>query len=272
MYNSDSDNSPINKKQKNNTGEMAGRGKRPNERSGDRRNSLDGGSSKDILDALEALRNEFTTQLSQMNVKLDKLEQLGAKVDTFEKTMGLWERRFKQLEVDEKRKWLVIKGLWKQDDVSQFETRKQLGASLEDLKQILGVKTPFMEYYRLKDIKRNNETLPGLVKVKFVTTDEKDFFFSRVSQSGASQDLKLVSFQSDIPTFLVEDYKRLDGIAFKLRKTDKLKTRIISRNLGLILQSRARTDGSKWTTVNPDQRQNCGVSGSGGGAGAWTED
>ena len=57
MYSSDSDNSPISKKQKNEAVAMAGRGKRTLDRSGDRRNSLEGGSSKDILDALEALRN-----------------------------------------------------------------------------------------------------------------------------------------------------------------------------------------------------------------------
>ena len=171
---SDSDSSPLNKKQKGNLGNMAGRG---GKRSNERRNSLEGANNKDILDALEAMRSDVSSQLAKINEKLDKVEVLSNKVDQLEKEMGSWERRFKQQEVDEKRKWIVIKGLWKQDSVTSFEPRSQLGASLEDMKQLLGIKTPFMEYYRLRDLKRNNETFPGLVKVKFVTSDEKDYFF-----------------------------------------------------------------------------------------------
>ena len=273
---SDSDSSPLHKKQRCVAGSMAGRGKR----AGDRRNSMEGVKDiKDILDALEGLRSDFTSQLTEINKKLDKVEDLGNKVQVMEKTMNVWERRFKQLEVEEKRKWIVIKGMWKQDDVTQFESRVQLAASLEDLKQLLGIKTPFMEYYRLKDLKRNNNTFPGLVKVKFVTSDEKDHFFSRVAAAGNLEDLKGLSFQQDIPSFLVEDFKRLDGQAFRLRKSEKLKTRVVIRNLGLVLQSRARTEGSKWTSVAPErqqqqqQQQRGGPSGSTTQSGSnWTED
>ena len=267
--------SPLYKKQKGTRGAMAGRGgKRPV----DRRNSQEGLNSKDILEALDALRKEFTSQFKNFNERLDKVDSLGTKIIQVEKRMGVWEKRLKQMEIEEKRKWVVIKGLWKQDDVVNYKTKKQLGTSLEELKAIMGISTPFMEYYRLKDFKRNNETFPGLVKVKFVTSDERDFFFSRVIQTGSSEDLKGVSFQQDIPAFLVDDYKKLDGVAFNLRKTDKVRTRIVIRNLGLVLQKRERVDGARWSNIGQRQNNQEGAAGAGtgasDGAGAsnWTED
>ena len=247
-------NSPLNKKLKGNKKAMAGRGgKRSLEKKGSLEN-LSSGATKDILDALESLREEFSGQLKKINDKLEKLEGIADRVETLEDNMSYWEKRCKQSEIDEKKKWVVIKGLWKQEAASRFETRKQLSESLDELKTLMGVDAKFMDFYRLKDLKRNNETMPGLVKVKFITSDDRDFFFSRVPIVGGIEDLKGKSFQQDIPHFLVDVYKKLDAKAFHLRKDKKVKTCVVTRNLTLVLQTREKEDGSRWVTFENQQR------------------
>lgn len=259
----DSDsNSPLYKKTRN----MAGRG---GKRNLERRNSMEnltGGAVKDILDALEALRGELKTQIAGVNDKLGRLEALSSRVQAVEVKMGTWERRCKQAEVEEKRKWTVIRGLWKQEEVVGYETRDQLRTSLDEMKELMGVELRLMDYYRLKDIQRNKKSIPGLVKVKFITSDDKDYFFSKVPVCGQKDDLKNLSFQQDVPSFLVEKYKRLDGLAFKLRKSDKVKTRVVPRGLDLQLQKRTKEAGSRWETVE-EGNQPAEASASG-----WTED
>ena len=71
---------------------------------------------------------------------------------------------------------------------------------------------------------------------------------------GQKEDLKGITFQQDIPHFLVDLYKKLDAKAFHLRKDKKVKTRVVTRNLTLILQQREKEDGSRWVTVDEVQR------------------
>ena len=246
--------SPLYKKLKGNKKAMAARGgKRGLDKRGSMEN-LSSGATKDILDALESLRADFSDQFKKVNDKLEKLEGLSDRVETIEDSMNYWERRCKQAEIDEKKKWVVIKGLWKQEGAERFESRQKLAESLDELKTLMGVDTKFMDFYRLKDLKRNNDTMPGLVKIKFITSDDRDFFFSRVSVVGQKEDLKGITFQQDIPHFLVDLYKKLDAKAFHLRKDKKVKTRVVTRNLTLILQQREKEDGSRWVTVDEVQR------------------
>ena len=248
-------NSPLYKKLKGNRKAMTGRGKRSLERKGSMEN-LSSGAAKDILDALDALRADFSDQFKKVNDKLEKLEGISGRVEVIEENLNYWEKRCKQSEIDEKKKWVVIKGLWKQEGATRFESRKQLSESLDELKVLMGVEAKFMDFYRLKDFKRNNDTMPGLVKVKFITSDDRDFFFSRVPIVGQKDDLKGISFQQDIPHFLVDLYKKLDAKAFQLRRDKKVKTRVVTRNLTLVLQTREKEEGSRW--VNQEESQRAG--------------
>ena len=248
-------NSPLYKKLKGNRNAMTGRGKRSLERKGSMEN-LSSGAAKDILDALDALRADFSDQFKKVNDKLEKLEGISGRVEVIEENLNYWEKRCKQSEIDEKKKWVVIKGLWKQEGATRFKSRKQLSESLDELKVLMGVEAKFMDFYRLKDFKRNNDTMPGLVKVKFITSDDRDFFFSRVPIVGQKDDLKGISFQQDIPHFLVDLYKKLDAKAFQLRRDKKVKTRVVTRNLTLVLQTREKEEGSRW--VNQEESQRAG--------------
>ena len=239
--------SPLSKKNKLEGVEQSkmsgrGRGRRvSNERSSD-------SSIRDVLDALEGLKNDLTVRLDSLEKKLEKVEETSKKEKLLETKLTKLERSNRLMEVEEKKRWVVIRGLWKQPDATRFETRKQLSDSINDLKVLMGVKSGLMDYYRLKDLTKGNNTYLGLVKIKFVTTDDKDYFFSRLPDVGRNKDLQGVSFQQDIPSFLVDKFKVLDGAAFKLRQEKKVKTRVLVRNLDLILQQRA-TVTDRWLTV-----------------------
>ena len=252
----DTERSPDNKRGKGEGGTaMSNKGRGRGAGGGTRRDSMENtGSIKDVLDALEQLRGDLGARMDTLNAKMEKLEDSHKKVKQLEVRLTKIERSTRQAEVDEKRMWVVVRGLWKQADTDRFESRSQLSTSLEELKLAMGAKISFMEYYRLKDLTRNGKMYPGLVKAKFITSDDRDRFFSRLPEVGSNKDLELITFQQDIPSFLVEKYKRLDGQAFKLRRQDKVKTRVIIRNLDLQLQQRASKD-QKWANVDEEQEE-----------------
>lgn len=261
---SDSETSPAHKKTR--TDKMAGRG-RGGKRDVSRRDSLEGsgpGSIRDVLDALEEMKGDFKKELKGVSDRLEKLEDINRKLAKIEPRLNRLEIMCRQVEINEKKNWIVIKNLWKQDDVSTFETRANLRKSLDELKDLMEVDCCFMDYFRLKDFRKGQQLIPGLVKAKFVTSDDRDRFFSKISECGKKDDLKLISFQQDIPRFLVEKFKKLDKDAFTIRRNEKLKTRVIFRGQDLILQKKDLS--GRWTRVTEDLE----IQGASGGTEDWS--
>ena len=220
-----------------------------------RRNLIESQNSiKDVLDALDQMKTDLGSRLDVLNGKFNKLEESYKQIKQIDTRLTKLERSCHYTEVEEKRKWVVIKGLWKQPDATKFETRQHLRVSLEELKTAMGTRVLFMDFYRLKDMVHNGRTFPGLVKAKFITSDDKDLFFSRLPEVGKNKDLETITFQQDIPSFLVERFKLLDGQAYRLRKKDKVKTRVIIRNLGLQLQSRVDAN-SRWENIAEEGKE-----------------
>jgi hypothetical protein len=250
---------------------MSGRG-RGGKRDVARRDSLEGanaGSIRDVLDALEEMKGDFKKELKSVSDRLGKLEDLNRKLARIEPRLNRLEIMCRQVEINEKKNWIVIKNLWRQDDVQAFETRANLRKSLDELKELMEVDCCFMDYYRLKDFRKGQQMLPGLVKAKFVTSDDRDRFFSKISECGRKDDLKLISFQQDIPKFLIEKFKRLDKEAFTIRRNEKLKTRVVFRGQDLILQK--RDAAGRWSRVADEPRDNGeGAGGAEGGTSDWS--
>lgn len=269
---SDSETSPEHKRLKTSeTVNMAGRGRGgKRDAAGGRRDSLEGsntGSIRDVLDSLEEMKGDFKKELKNLGDRLDKLEDLNRKLTRIEPRLNRLEIMCRQVEINEKKNWIVIKNLWKQDDATTFETRLNLRKSLDELKDLMEVDCCFMDYFRLKDFRKGQQLLPGLVKAKFVTADDRDRFFAKISECGKKEDLKLISFQQDIPKFLVEKFKRLDKEAFQIRRSEKLKTRVVFRGQDLILQKRDAT--GRWTRVAEEPRDH-GAEGAEAGPSDWS--
>ena len=59
-----------------------------------------------------------------------------------------------------------------------------------------------------------------------------------MAELGKDRNLRHISFQDDLPNFLVKTFKELDKVAYELRKAEGVKTRIVTRGVDLILQKK----------------------------------
>jgi hypothetical protein len=198
----------------------------------------------DVMMKLERIEGE----IARVWQKLGEVDQLKREVTQLQRA----NESFLRHEIDQKRKCILIKGL-ASESTEKYEKREETRKTLDEMFNYLGLKPVLEDYQRLGELKKD-ESESTLIRVKFVTMDDKNELFSKFKDMGNDTELKKISLITDYPQFQLQEVKRLSNIAYDIRKGRKgTKTRIVPRGLGLALQS--RIDNGKWTTVstNPDR-------------------
>jgi hypothetical protein len=152
---------------------------------------------------------------------------------------------YQKLELETKKRSVLVKGLKFESGDKKFETRAQTLAALEKLFGRLNMTPHLVDYYRLGGRKEGEDGSGVCVRVQFDDVDQKLAMFEKLKTDGRA--LSDISVLTDYPSFQQQEFKALSGKAYELRKaTPGLRTRIIPRGLGLALQTRPNAN-SQWT-------------------------
>lgn len=232
---------------------MGGRGKRsldsgtdkvspPNKMTRNRRNS----ESNEILsklDSIEAKFEDLQKEVAEIKRVLQEIESVRTEVDSLKESIS----GFQRLEMEVKRRCVLVKGL-KFETRDKYEKREQTEAALAGFFEALDMTPTLVDYHRLGGRKEDEDGSKVCVKIQFVHLDQKFELFEKLKARG--RDLSDYSVLTDYPSFQQAEFKRLSGIAYRLRTaTPGTKTRIIPKGLGLILQKRA-SNADRWTAVS----------------------
>jgi hypothetical protein len=199
-------------------------------------------SNTDVLKKIDNLEKKF----DKFEKLLDEVDELRQKVAEMSQTID----SFKRLEIEFKKKSVLIKGL---DSFStkKYETRSETYRKVNALFEHLGLNLTMEDYQRLGPLKPDE---PGatLVRVQFWSKDDKSAIFGKFKEYSNDSVVKRLSLINDYPSFQLAEVKKLSDESYKLRQKDRrIKTRIVPRGLGLQLQTRdSRSEASKWTTVS----------------------
>ena len=121
---------------------------------------------------------------------------------------------------------------------------------LKDFTKFVGFEVIFCDYMRLPDFKKGKIEKVGVVRAEFLTMDDKLNFFYALAGSNGKEQLQGVSVDQELPRFLLPQKKLLETEAYNLRKTQKVKTRVVIKKTRLVLQTKEREEGSIWVTIN----------------------
>ena len=205
-----------------------------------------GSDLKSVLDAIEGLKGS----LDGIRAEIADLKAMNAKVTKNENEIRGVRNDLNYALIDSVKKWVVIKGLKKHANAQRFESRDQTLEVLSDFTKFLRVDVTFSDYMRLPDFIQGTNLKVGVIRAEFLTVDNKLDFFRALSGVTNKEQLKGISVDQELPRFLLPQKKLLETEAYNLRKTQKVKTRVIVKKTKLVLQSRAREDGANWVTVN----------------------
>ena len=208
------------------------------------RGSLD--KSDEILARLDAMGTRLANlekEVGELTKALREMEAIRTDVDSMKDTC----EGFKRLELEAKKRSVLVRGLpFRTSD--KFETRKQTKVVLAELFERLEMTPHLVDYQRLGGVKSGEDGSKVSIRVQFVNVDQKfDLFDALKSKGRAVDDITILT---DYPNFQLQEFKRLSGIAYNLRKDNPgIKTRIVPKGLGLNLQRRANAL-NKWTSVS----------------------
>ena len=208
------------------------------------RGSLD--KSDEILARLDAMGTRLANlekEVGELTKALREMEAIRTDVDSMKDTC----EGFKRLELEAKKRSVLVRGLpFRTSD--KFETRKQTKVVLAELFERLEMTPHLVDYQRLGGVKSGEDGSKVSIRVQFVNVDQKfDLFDALKSKGRAVDDITILT---DYPNFQLQEFKRLSGIAYNLRKDNPgIKTRIVPKGLGLNLQRRANAL-DKWTSVS----------------------
>ena len=195
------------------------------------------------LDAMGARLSNLEKEVAGLTKALREMEAIRTDVDSVKDLC----ESFKRLEVEGKKRSVLVRGLpFKTSD--KFETRKQTKVVLAELFERLEMTPHLVDYQRLGGAKPGEDGSKVSIRVQFVNVDQKfDLFDALKSKGRAVDDITILT---DYPNFQLQEFKRLSGIAYNLRKDSPgIKTRIVPKGLGLNLQRRANAL-DKWTSVS----------------------
>lgn len=220
---------------------------------------------KTVLDAIAGLK----TSVESLQGEIVGLKRMQTEIRDQGQTLKRISNEMKEIQIEAKKKWVVIKGLSKHGEARKFETREQTGEVLEDFKRFLKCAVIFNDYMRLPEFKLGTVTMSGVVRVEFRSVDDKLTFFKDLVAASKLPQLKGVSVDQEMPRFLLPEKKRLESKAYDLRHTQQVKTRLVIRKLDLVLQFRSKEEGSKWLnyrdTPDPSGPSTSGPAGAEGG-------
>ena len=196
----------------------------------------------DVMNTLEAMRNDWKGEFVKVWNKLEEVDVLKEQIVELNKA----KESFQRFEIEEKKKCILIKGL-RSKTAAKYETKVETKESLDELFVFIGLTPNLADFHRLGPITQgaSEETL---IRVRFASIEDKNSLFAKFKEFGKNERLSKVSLINDYPLFQLNEVKRLSGIAYKLRTEKKgTKTRIIPRGLGVALQ---RQENGKWTNVS----------------------
>jgi hypothetical protein len=209
------------------------------------RNRSDSKSDEIItkLDALGARLSNLEKEVGELTRALQEMESIRKNVDSMKDSI----EGFQRLELESKRRSVLIRGLPFRTS-EKFETRQQTKLVLADLFKRLDMTPHLVDYQRLGGLKAGEDGSKVSIRVQFVTVDQKFDLFDALK--GKGRDMNDISILTDYPAFQLQEFKKLSGLAFNIRKDNPgTRTRIVPKGLGLILQKRANVQ-DRWTAVS----------------------
>lgn len=201
---------------------------------------------KSVLEVVEGLKKT----LDELKADINDLKKLDTKVVVVEQEVRGIRYDLNQVLIDSVKKWVVIKGLKKHQNALRYESRAQTSEVLDGLTRFLEVRVTFSDFMRLPDFNQGRINKVGVVRAEFLTMTDKLIFFNSLAAKSGSEQLKGVSVDQELPRFLLPQKKLLETEAYNLRRTKKVKTRVIIRKGRLVLQTKAKEDGSIWVTID----------------------
>ena len=203
------------------------------------------------FDAFESRFRHLETEVAEITRVLREIESVKGDVDNLQSEVDILKvsiNGFQRMEIEAKRRSVLIKGLKFESGDKKFETRTQTRTALSKFFERVDLTPHLVDYYRLGGRKDNEDGSKVCVRVQFDDVDQKFELFEKLKSNGRA--LSDFSILTDYPSFQQQEFKSLSGKAYKLRTaTPGLKTRIVPKGLGLQLQTRPGPE-DKWTAVS----------------------
>lgn len=170
-----------------------------------------------------------------------EVASLRAEVDSLQVAVSGYQR----MEIEAKRRSVLVRGLMFESGDRKFETRAQTLAALGKFFGRLDMSPHLVDYYRLGGCKDGEDGSKVNIRVQFDDVDQKMLLFGKLKEGGRA--FSDVSILTDYPSFQQQEFKNLSGRAYEARKANPgTKTRIVPKGLGLVLQTRPNAS-SQWT-------------------------
>ncbi len=197
------------------------------------------------LDSLEERFAKIEQEVSELKQIVKTIEGIRAEVESLKESRECFQR----LEIESKKRCVLIRGL-KFRSKGKFETRAETREALASFFGLVGIDPPHLvDYQRLGALKVGEDGSKISIRVEFSDVDQRINLFEKLKLKG--HELKDYSILTDYPKFQLEEFKRLSGQAYEIRKARKgVKTRIVPKGLGLVLQSKADAADAKWMAVS----------------------
>jgi hypothetical protein len=203
------------------------------------------------FDSLESRFTNLEVEVAEISRVLKEIESVKGEVDNLRSEVDILKvslNGFQRMEIEAKRRSILIKGLRFESGDKRFETRTQTKAALSKFFEKVDLTPHLVDYYRLGGRRDDEDGSRVCVRVQFDDVDQKFELFEKLKSSGRT--LSDYSILTDYPSFQQQEFKALSGKAYELRTaTPGLKTRIVPKGLGLQLQTRAGSE-HKWTAVS----------------------
>ena len=205
-----------------------------------------------IMAKLESLESRFSKvkqEVPELTRIVRTIEGIRAEVDSLKESRDCFQR----LEIESKKRCVLIRGLAIKAK-GKFETRVETRAALADFFGRVGMDPPHLVVYqRLGGLRAGEDGKKVAIRAEFSDVDQRINLFEKLKLKG--HELQEFSVQTDYPKFQLQEFKHLSGQAYEIRKAKRgIKTRIIPKGLGLVLQTRDTPEG-KWTAVSVAVRE-----------------
>jgi hypothetical protein len=199
------------------------------------------------LDAMEARFLALEEKVDKLTKALDEMEAIRAEVVTMKGSFTEVHEGVKRMEIEAKKRCLLVRGLPFKTK-NKFESRQQTREALSGFFQRLDMVPHLVDYQRLGGQRDNEDGSKVSVRIQFVDMDQKFDLFEKLKAKG--KDLDDITILTDYPVFQLQEFKKLSGLAYNIRKDHPgTRTRVVPKGLGLVLQK--RTNGTdKWTAVS----------------------
>jgi hypothetical protein len=208
--------------------------------------SINGAGVDEIMAKLDSIEERFKKlelEMAEITKVMKDFEVVKQEVEGLKETCS----SFQRLELEQKKRSVLVRGLMFKSS-EKYETRTQTKAALAEFFARIGLKPHLVDYQRLGGRRADEDGSKISVRIQFMDTDQKLHLFEKLKEHG--RELHDINILTDYPNFQLQEFKRLSGIGYELRKAKPgTKTRVVSKGLGLALQSRTGPS-DRWTSVS----------------------